>query len=185
MSVPCSPAQVERVTRLTPHMIRISFRTIGAWRWNTDGSGDEHIDIALPHPGETEADLTVFNLPEYGPGWKGEEPPWRHYTVRAVYDHGRVFDIDFAIHGDGIASTWAERAEPGHVIGAFHGGGSYYRPPADATFHLSSPTPQAFPASDASSKKCPRPPGLLPLSRYPKGQTSKRSNPPPPSSTAG
>ncbi|WP_374064722.1 siderophore-interacting protein [Corynebacterium belfantii] len=136
MAVPCSPAQVERVTRLTPHMIRISFRTIGAWRWNTDGSGDEHIDIALPHPGETEADLTVFNLPEYGPSWKGEEPPWRHYTVRAVYDHGRVFDIDFAIHGDGIASTWAERAEPGHVIGAFHGGGSYYRPPADATFHL-------------------------------------------------
>lgn len=136
MAVPCSPAQVERVTRLTPHMIRISFRTIGAWRWNTDGSGDEHIDIALPHPGETEADLTVFNLPEYGLGWKGEEPPWRPYTVRAVYDHGRVFDIDFAIHGDGIASTWAERAEPGHVIGAFHGGGSYYRPPADATFHL-------------------------------------------------
>lgn len=50
MAVPCSPAQVERVTRLTPHMIRISFRTIGAWRWNTDGSGDEHIDIALPTP---------------------------------------------------------------------------------------------------------------------------------------
>lgn len=27
MAVPCSPARVERVTRLTPHMIRISFQT--------------------------------------------------------------------------------------------------------------------------------------------------------------
>lgn len=62
--------------------------------------------------------------------------PWRHYTVRAVRDDGRCFDIDFAIHGQGFASSWAERAEPGHIIGAFHGGGSYYRPPSDATFQL-------------------------------------------------
>ena len=110
MAVPCSPARVERVTRLTPHMIRISFQTIGDWRWHTDGTGDERMDIAIPRPGETEADLTTFNLPEYGPGWVGEEPPWRHYTVRAVHDDGRRFDIDFAIHGEGIASTWAERA---------------------------------------------------------------------------
>lgn len=136
MAVPCSPARVERVTRLTPHMIRISFQTIGDWRWHTDGVGDERMDIAIPRPGEAEADLTTFNLPEYGPGWAGEEPPWRHYTVRAVRDDGRRFDIDFAIHGEGIASAWAERAEPGHIIGTFHGGGSYYRPPSDATFQL-------------------------------------------------
>jgi NADPH-dependent ferric siderophore reductase len=112
-------------------MIRISFVTVGDWQWETDGRGDERVDIAIPRPGEDAADIAVFNLPEYGHGWEGEEPPWRHYTIRAVRDEGRRFDIDFVLHGDGIASSWAERAEAGHIIGVFHGGGAYYRPPQD------------------------------------------------------
>jgi len=136
MAIPCSPARVERVSRLTPHMIRISFETVGGWHWHEDGIGDERVDIAIPRPGRTVAEIDTFNLPEYGPGWTGEEPPWRHYTVRAVHDGGRRFDIDFVVHGEGVASTWAERAEPGHEIGVFHGGGSYYRPPQDAAFQL-------------------------------------------------
>lgn len=133
MAIPCAPARVERVTRLTPHMIRISLETVGGWQWPTHGIGDERVDIAIPRPGETVADIDVFNLPEYGRGWQGEEPPWRHYTVRAVRDEGRRFDIDFVVHGDGIASGWAERAEPGHILGIFNelDSRSYYAPPAD------------------------------------------------------
>ncbi|UGS27997.1 SIP domain-containing protein [Microbacterium resistens] len=134
MAVPCAPARVVTVTRLTPHMIRVSLEPLGGWRWHTDGIGDERIDIALPRPGETVADIAVFNLPEYGSGWQGEEPPWRHYTVRAVHDGGRRFDIDFVVHGHGVASSWAERAAPGHVLGVFNDlpSRSYYDPPEDA-----------------------------------------------------
>jgi NADPH-dependent ferric siderophore reductase len=114
-------------------MIRISFETVGDWTWHTDGIGDERVDIVLPYPGENTANIDVFNLPEYGRGWTGVEPPWRHYTVRGVHDEGRRFDIDFVVHGHGIASQWAERAEPGHILGVFNDSPtrSYYDPPAD------------------------------------------------------
>lgn len=138
MAIPCAPARVVHVTRLSPHMIRITLEAVGDWRWHVNGIGDERVDIAIPRPGETTADLETFNLPEYGPGWTGEEPPWRHYTIRSVHSEGRRFDIDFAIHGHGIASSWAERAEPGHVIGIFNEGESrsYYEPPADAEVQI-------------------------------------------------
>lgn len=138
MAIPCAPARVDQVTRLSPHMIRIGFEAVGDWRWHVDGIGDERVDIAIPAPGENIAALETFNLPEYGPGWTGEEPPWRHYTMRSVHDGGARFEIDFAVHGHGVASLWAERAEPGHVIGVFHEGEtrSYYAPPADAQLQI-------------------------------------------------
>jgi NADPH-dependent ferric siderophore reductase len=138
MAIPCSPARVHAAVRLTPHLVRITLETIGDWVWHVDGIGDERVDIAIPREGETVADIDTFNLPEYGPGWVGEEPPWRHYTVRRVRDQGRRFDIDFVVHGHGIASSWADRAEPGHIVGVFthdhpH---SYYSPPRDAPVQL-------------------------------------------------
>lgn len=140
MAIPCAPARVVEAERLTPHMMRITFEAVGDWRWHVDGRGDERIDIAIPRPGETEADLTVFNSPEYGRGWVGEEPPWRHYTVRGVRDGGSRIIIDFVVHDGGIASGWAERAEPGHTIGVFGTDdgetSSYYGAPADAGFQL-------------------------------------------------
>lgn len=134
MAIPCSPARVLSARRLSPNLIRIRFEAVGGWLWHTDGVGDERIDIALPAPGETTAALHVFNSPEYGRGWTGEEPPWRHYTVRAVHDGGLRFDIDFVVHPGGVASAWAERAEPGHLIGVFDEdrSSSYYAPPGDA-----------------------------------------------------
>lgn len=141
MAIPCAPARVVASRRLTPHMIRLTFEPVGDWDWPVDGRGDERVDIAIPRPGETAAALDVFNSPEYGRGWVGEEPPWRHYTVRDVRDEGRLIDIDFVVHEGGVASSWAERAEPGHLIGIFGAEekgkpNSYYGAPADASFQL-------------------------------------------------
>jgi len=134
----CEPAEVVRTTRLTPSMIRVRLRTIGEWRWHADGRGDERVDLAFPRPGDSTADVSFFNDREYGHSSTGEEPPWRHYTVRAVHDGGRELDVDFVVHDGGLASGWAERAAPGHVLGVFHGGSSraYYSPPADARWQL-------------------------------------------------
>lgn len=139
MAIPCAPARVIRTEVLSPNMMRIEFEAVGDWRWHMGGIGDERVDIAIPLPGKDIAELDTFNAPEYGRGWEGEEPPWRHYTMRAVRDEGLRFDIDFVLHDGGIASGWAERAVPGHVIGVFNGGrepSSYYGPPADAAFQL-------------------------------------------------
>ncbi|GAA2846427.1 NADPH-dependent ferric siderophore reductase [Leucobacter komagatae] len=141
MAIPCAPARVVATERLTPNMLRITFEAVGDWLWPTHGRGDERVDIALPAPGETVANIEVFNLPEYGRGWEGEEPPWRHYTVRQVHEGGKRLDIDFVVHAGGLASAWAERAEPGHIIGIFGAGereepSSYYQALEDAEFQL-------------------------------------------------
>ncbi|MWV50717.1 siderophore-interacting protein [Rathayibacter sp. VKM Ac-2803] len=134
----CEPAEVVRTTRLTPSMIRVRLRTVGGWRWYDDGGGDERVDLAFPRPGEEHADVAFFNDREYGHSRQGEEPPWRHYTVRAVHGGGAELDIDFVLHDGGLASGWAATVQPGARIGVFHGGASrsYYAPPADAAWQL-------------------------------------------------
>ena len=134
----CQPAEVVRSERVTPSMIRVRLRAVGEWRWHIDGRGDERVDLAFPRPGETRADVAFFNDREYGTASRNEEPPWRHYTVRAVHDGGRELDIDFVVHDGGLASGWAERAAPGEVLGVFHGGTSraYHVPPADTAWQL-------------------------------------------------
>lgn len=128
----CHEVLVTAVTRITPHMIRVQVAPIGDWRWTTEGHGDERVDIAFPLPGETVADVAFFNQEGYGSGGVdlGAEPPWRHYTVRKVHDGGTRIDFDFVVHEGGLASGWAERAEPGHILGVFDPGHarSYYEP---------------------------------------------------------
>lgn len=141
MAIPCAPARVIETTRITPNMMRIRFAAVGGWRWHVHGRGDERIDIAIPEAGKNEAELAVFNLPEYGRGWTGVEPPWRHYTLRDVHEGGEELIIDFVMHEGGLASSWAERAEPGHIIGVFGAGtrdepSSYYAAPEDAAVQL-------------------------------------------------
>lgn len=117
----CYPARVASATHLTPHMVRVHLEAVGDWVWPTHGHGDERVDLAFPFPGEDVADVDFFNQRDYGTlgpeALAGTEPPWRHYTVRAVRDGGRTLVVDLAVHDGGTASDWAVRAEPGHVPG--------------------------------------------------------------------
>lgn len=134
----CEAARVIDARYLTPNMIRIRMEAIGEWRWPVDGIGDEKIDVAFPRAGETSADVAHFNSAVYGLARSGDEPPWRHYTVRAVHEEGAVIDVDFVVHEGGHASAWALRAQPGHVLGVFtvDESRSYYGPPAGARHQL-------------------------------------------------
>ncbi|WP_217132780.1 siderophore-interacting protein [Leucobacter chinensis] len=135
----CEPAEVMRVSRVTPSMLRVRLRAVGDWRWFVDGRGDERIDLAFPAPGETVADVSHFVDEHAGVHRSDPAPEWRHYTARKVHAAGAEIDIDFVLHEGGVASAWAERAEPGHVLGVFRGATAsraYYAPPADATWQL-------------------------------------------------
>ncbi len=135
----CKPAQVIASEKLSPSLKRIRLRLVGDWKWHVNGLGDERIDISFPLPGETVADFEYFNRPDYGQPADEPGPPWRHYTVRAVHDGGKEIDVDFVLHDGGIASSWAERAEPGHIVGLFTGSEhprAYYAPPAQHDWQL-------------------------------------------------
>lgn len=106
---------VVHVRRLTPHMVRVTLA-------GTDLEGfvsaapDDHVKLFFPV-----ADGSI-NPPQFGPDGpvypEGVEPsPARDYTPRR-YDAARnELDIDFVLHGEGPASTWAENVEIGDSLG--------------------------------------------------------------------
>lgn len=87
---------VRAARRLAPNMIRISF--------SGDFSGfktlgfDDHIKLLFPNPKT------------------GLEPIGRHYTPRAFDAAAGELTIDFALHTDGPATTWARTAKPGDEV---------------------------------------------------------------------
>lgn len=90
---------VLRVTELTPRMRRITLGGIELQGFTSLGS-DDHIKLLFaPTPGADEA-----------------KPTLREYTPRRIDLTANELDIDFVLHGDGPASTWAAQAAPGHTL---------------------------------------------------------------------
>ncbi|MGO3886831.1 MAG: siderophore-interacting protein [Mycetocola sp.] len=135
----CEPAEVVSVTVVSPSFRRVRLRALGGWTWFVTGAGDERIDLLFPFPGQSHADVSYFNDERNGIHREDPAPPWRHYTVRAVHDGGREIDVDFVMHGTGVASDWAQQARAGDTVGVFRGSSvprAYYAPPADAQWQL-------------------------------------------------
>jgi len=107
--------RVVRVVRLTPHMVRVTLAGDDLHGF-VSASPDDHVKLFFPV-----AD-GALNLPTLGPEGpvypEGVEPsPSRDYTPRR-YDAARQeLEIDFVLHGEGPASTWAEHATVGDRLG--------------------------------------------------------------------
>ncbi len=77
----------------------------------------------------------------------------RDYTVRDYTGHGcdgatPSLDIDFVLHGEGPAATWARRVRPGETL-EFVGPSGRYRPDPRADWHLFAGDETALPAIQA------------------------------------
>ncbi len=105
--------QVLRVVDLTPRMRRITVGGPELAGFISLGT-DDHVKLLFPQNAEELAALDSF-----APGAskdQGPKPAMRDYTPRR-YDLDRLeLDIDFVLHGDGPASTWAEQAQPGQFL---------------------------------------------------------------------
>ena len=110
---------------LSRHLVRVSLGGSGLEGFTSSGYPDEWVGIGLP-----DADETVVN---------------RTYTVRRFDAANRRLEIDFVIHGDGIASRWAASAQPGDTlpITAPHG---RFALPADAEWLLAATDYTGLPA---------------------------------------
>jgi NADPH-dependent ferric siderophore reductase len=83
----------------------------------------QHVKLLFPVPGEA-----APTLPEPGPdGLRFPDdrprPVMRTFTPRRFHSGSATLDVEFVLHGDGPASTWAARAEPGHRIAVAGPGG--------------------------------------------------------------
>ncbi|EPL06373.1 siderophore-interacting protein [Pseudomonas sp. CF161] len=105
--------QVLRVVDLTPRMRRITLGGPELAGFISLGS-DDHVKLLFPQNAEQQA--TLENLVLGAGKDNGPMPAMRDYTPRR-YDLERgELDIDFVLHGDGPASTWAEQASPGQYL---------------------------------------------------------------------
>ncbi|MEU3184098.1 siderophore-interacting protein [Streptomyces sp. NPDC006923] len=154
-TLPVRLVEVIAVTRITPHMGRITFGGPDLADFAADGP-DQQVKLYFPRPGQTvprlpgagrDGDVTRWYrafraIPE-------EERPWaRSYTIRSHDASRGTIDIDFVLHGQdetdgetrktreaggagagpGPATRWARSASPGAVLGMF-GPSAYFAAP--------------------------------------------------------
>lgn len=102
---------VVRVTDLTPRMRRI---TVGGPELEgfTSLGTDDHIKLLFAETAEQRHAIDARELN----GERGVRPTMREYTPRRVDLQANELDIDFVLHGDGPASTWAAQAVPGQTL---------------------------------------------------------------------
>lgn len=116
--------EVARVVDITPHMRRITFAGRGVEVYAKDPTRVPNIKLVFPRengdldlPGNDGTGRLLWPDPTV-------KQMIRTYTVRRLDPAAGEMDIDFVKHGDeGLASGWAEHAQPGDRIGAAGGGG--------------------------------------------------------------
>jgi NADPH-dependent ferric siderophore reductase len=96
-----------------------------------------YIKLIFPEPGQTEP---TRPLPD-GP----RAVSMRTYTPLAVRPEALEVDVDFVLHGEGPASTWAAQAQPGQVL-YLMGPGPGYPVDTQAAQHLLIADDSALPA---------------------------------------
>lgn len=104
---------VLRVVDLTPRMRRITLGGPELAGFISLGT-DDHVKLLFPQNAAEQAALESLVL---GAGKdEGPKPAMRDYTPRRYDLNTMELDIDFVLHGDGPASTWAEQAKPGQFL---------------------------------------------------------------------
>ncbi|MGH8376986.1 MAG: siderophore-interacting protein [Pseudomonas sp.] len=105
--------EVLRVVDLTPRMRRITLGGPELAGFVSLGT-DDHVKLLFPQNAEQAAALETLVL---GAGKdNGPLPEMRDYTPRRYDLDTLELDIDFVLHGDGPASTWAAQAQPGQFL---------------------------------------------------------------------
>lgn len=105
--------EVLRVVNLTPRMRRITLGGAELAGFVSLGT-DDHVKLMFPQNAAEQAALETMVL---GAGKDdGPKPAMRDYTPRRYDLDALELDIDFVLHGDGPASTWAEQAQPGQFL---------------------------------------------------------------------
>ena len=101
---------VLRVVDLTPRMRRITLGGAQLQGFISLGS-DDHVKLLFANNAEEQAAMDALDLPK-----EGVKPTMREYTPRRIDLVNNELDLDFVLHGDGPASTWAAQAAPGHRL---------------------------------------------------------------------
>ena len=132
---PIRKVTVAEVARLTPALTRVTF------------AGSELAGFGPPRP----ASHIKLHMAGEGTRWDPQDesqprPPRRTYTPRSFDPAGLRLDVDFVLHGHGLASDWAAQAAVGQTM-FVSGPGGGYDVPADAAALVMVADDTALPAA--------------------------------------
>jgi len=110
-------AEVVRVARVTPRMVRITVGGAGLVDFRGGVAADERVKVFFPG-----VDEVAPVVPSFGAGGlvypEGAAIPHaRNYTVVRFDPVGPELDLDFVLHGSGRAAEWAGAAREGDFVG--------------------------------------------------------------------
>jgi NADPH-dependent ferric siderophore reductase len=108
--------KVLSVSRITPRMVRI---TLGGSELDgfTTLSPDDHVKLFFPPTREEKPAIPTVGA--NGIEWPDDKPlpVGRDYTPRRYDAEAGTLDVDFYLHGTGVAADWAANAQPGQYLG--------------------------------------------------------------------
>lgn len=104
--------EVLRVVDITPRMRRVTLGGPELAGFVSLGS-DDHIKLLFP---QNAAEQAALESPTFTIKGDGPQPAMRDYTPRRFDLDAGELDIDFVLHGDGPASTWAEQVKVGQHL---------------------------------------------------------------------
>ena len=116
-------ATVKRVEQLTPRMVRVTF------------TGPEIADFAWNGPA-AHIKLIFGQMPNPADGTDAPRPPMRTYTPRRFDRDSCELDVDFILHGEGPASSWASQTAVGQTLTIAGPGRNYVVDPSAEWFLL-------------------------------------------------
>jgi len=119
--------QVRAVERITPKMKRI---TLGGDELAgfVSAAHDDHVKLFLPPPGQEKPVLPTLGPTKLVFPDGAARPVARDYTPRRYDAAANTLAIDFVLHGDGPATSWAAQAKPGQLLGVGGPRGSFIVP---------------------------------------------------------
>ncbi|HEU5107885.1 MAG TPA: siderophore-interacting protein [Micromonosporaceae bacterium] len=153
-SRPAWEAEVRRVQRITPNMVRVVLGGPGLAGFAADEFADHYVKLLFAPPGVAYPEpFDVHRIRAELP--RERWPRTRTYTVRRWEPDAGELTLDVVVHGDaGLAAPWAAAAEPGDVV-RFLGPGGGCAPAPDAEWHLLVGDESALPAIAVALERLP------------------------------
>lgn len=107
--------EVVKVDRVNPRLVRITLGGEHLLGFSSHGF-DDHVKVFIPPVGEIFTELPMLG-PD-GPIFKTitSNPEMRDYTPHHYDAEALTLQLDFALHDDGAATSWAQNAEVGDTL---------------------------------------------------------------------
>lgn len=146
--------EVLRVTKLVPHMVRLTFGGEQLEGFATKGVA-EHIRIYLPDAQSGELVLPVLRPDGFAFPVDRDRPVSRAYTPRRWDPRNQELDVDVVIHGDGPGSVWASNVKAGDTAVISGQPGGAYLPETHVDWYVIGGDEAALPAIGTLTEALP------------------------------